>query len=197
MLEQEPTAIEPDWLPPASNRFREYERKALEIRRFAGTGIFERLNPHRLAELLNLKVLSLADIDQLSDHARGHLAQSDNWSAGTTTPLPDGSRVIVINDKQSYGRQSATLMEEICHTLLGHDPSVISAAKAGGRSYNETVEEEAYAVGAAALVPFRALAEFLSRGDSVDKIARHFGVTKSLIEYRMRVLDLWTSGWVK
>jgi Zn-dependent peptidase ImmA (M78 family) len=82
-------------------------------------------------------------------------------------------------------------MEEICHALLGHDPSQISVTAAGGRSYDRVTEEEAYAVGAAALLPYRALSEALSGGDSVSKIARRFGVTRSLVEYRVRVLDLW------
>jgi hypothetical protein len=198
MRDLKPLPVEPDLLPQsAGNKWKEYERKALEIRRFAGADLRERLNPMKLAELLNLRVVALADLRHLSDKARNHLAASDNWSGGVTQPLPDGSRIVVINDRQSPERQGATLMEEICHSLLGHEPSVISATGeggdggGGGRSYDRAIEEEAYAVGAAALLPYRALSELLSRGDSVSKIARHFGVTKSLVEYRIRVLGLW------
>jgi hypothetical protein len=188
------SAVEPDMLPPVSHKFREVERKAIGIRHFAGIGLSARLNPYELAMLLNLRVVALADLEQLPERTRAHLAQSDEWSAGTTEMLPDGSRIIVINGKQSAGRQAATLMEEICHTLLGHDPSSISENGAGGRSYDLSVEEEAYAVGAAALVPYRALTECLSRDYSVDRIARRFGVSKALVEYRMRVLGLWTGN---
>jgi IrrE N-terminal-like domain len=188
------SAIEPDMLPPVSHKFREVERKAIGIRHFAGIGLSGRLDPYELAALLDLRVIALADLEQLPEQTREHLAQSDEWSAGTTGMLPDGSRVIVINAKQSAGRRAATLMEEICHTLLGHDPSSIFGNGAGGRSYDIAVEEEAYAVGAAALVPYRALNECLSRDYSVDQIAKRFGVSKALVEYRMRVLDLWAVG---
>lgn len=185
------SAIEPDLLPPVSHKFREIERKAIGIRSFAGAGQTARLDPYALAELLNLRVLALSDLKQLPEQTREHLAQSDEWSAGTTGLLPDGSRVIVINEKQSAGRKAATLMEEICHTLLGHDPSAIHGDGAGGRSFDLTVEEEAYAVGAAALLPYRALTECLSEDQSVDQIARRFGVTRALVEYRMKILGLW------
>lgn len=196
--------IRSDLLPQAGGRRREYERKALEIRRFAGMGINERLDPFKLAELLKLRVVSIEAIDGLSEASRRRLAGSDEWSGGVTELLQDGSRVVVINTKQSVERQAATLMEEICHTLLGHKPSLISpqgfAGKGGvddsledikNRTYDKSIEDEAYSVGAAALLPYRALAEGLSSGKSVSEIAGHFGVTVSLVEYRMKVLNLW------
>ncbi len=188
----ETVKIERELLPQSSSgKWREFEKKALEIRRFAGVDVSERLDPLKLAGMLNLKIMTLADISHLSQKTRDYLTGSDNWSGGVTQPLPDGSRVIVINDRQSPERRAATLMEEICHSLLGHSPSVVSAEANGGRSYHKAIEEEAYSVGAAALLPYRALADSLSSGHSVGKIARRFGVTKSLVEYRMRVLDLW------
>jgi hypothetical protein len=77
-------------------------------------------------------------------------------------------------------------MEEVCHILFGHKPSKIGAGQIGGRSYNFNIEEEAYAVGAAALVPYRSLRDLLGSRASVRKIAGHFGVTPSLVVYRAR-----------
>jgi hypothetical protein len=98
---------------------------------------------------------------------------------------------------QSPGRQAVTLMEEICHTMLGHKHSQITLAPVGvgnnadsHRDYHDSIEEEAYSVGAAALVPYRALACDLSRGHLIKSIARYFGVTPSLVKYRIRVLKL-------
>jgi IrrE N-terminal-like domain len=180
-----------DLLPPVGGKWREYERKALEVRRFAGIGISQRLDPFSLAAALKLKVVDLDSIGGLSEESRKHLSESEQWSGGVTQSLPDGSRVVIINQRQSRERQAATLMEEICHTLLGHNPSSISSEKADGRSYNRAVEDEAYGVGAAALLPYRALAEALKRGESVRAIGKHFGVTPSLVEYRIRVLNLF------
>ncbi len=183
-------AIETDWLPPVGQKWREYERKALQIRQFAGIEVFERLDPFALAQTLKLRVISPSMIEGLSENARERLTGATDWSGGVTNLLADGTRLVVINDRQSRGRQAATLMEEICHTLLGHEPSTIYG-HGHGRSYHKDIEDEAYGVGAAALAPYRALDQFLRNKQTVNTIARHFGVTRSLVEYRMRILALW------
>ena len=182
------------YLPATAGKFRRYEQLGLRVRSFLNLGIHERLNPLKLAELVGLRVVTLKDVVGLSDKAKQVLTNSSHvWSGGATPELPDGSRVVIINPMQSQGRQAVTLMEEICHTLLGHKHSQITLApddNENHRDYNDLIEEEAYAAGAAALVPYRALACDLSHGISIKSIADHFGVTPSLIRYRIRVLRL-------
>jgi hypothetical protein len=159
---------------------------ALQIRNFAGIDLIARLDPFALAKLINIRVLYLNDLTQLSESSRARLDSSDGWSGGATQDLGDGSYIVILNQKHSSGRQAATLMEEVCHILFGHRPSGIAADWAGGRSYNFNVEEEAYSVGSAALVPYHSMKNFLVSGASVRKIAAHFGVTPSLIVYRAK-----------
>jgi hypothetical protein len=59
------------------------------------------------------------------------------------------------------------------------------------RDYNQTDEEAAYAVGAAALVPFAALRRRVFEGQSSRDIGRHFRVSRQLAEYRIKVTHLW------
>jgi Zn-dependent peptidase ImmA (M78 family) len=59
------------------------------------------------------------------------------------------------------------------------------------RDYNQTDEEAAYAVGAAALVPFGALRRLVMEGRNSREIARHFRVSRQLAEYRIKVSQLW------
>src|SRR5690349_15398476 len=172
------------YLPPSLGKFRRYEQLGLRIRSFLNLGIHDRLDPLRLAELIRLRVVSLKDVIGLSDEAKRVLSDSSQaWSGGATPELPDGSRIIILNPMQSPGRQAVTLMEEICHTMLGHKHSQITLAPVGvgnnadsHRDYHDSIEEEAYSVGAAALVPYRALACDLSRGHLIKSIARYFGV---------------------
>jgi hypothetical protein len=159
---------------------------ALQIRDFAKTPLAARLDPFALAESINVRVLYLSDLTGLSESSRAHLDVSDGWSGGATRALEDGSHIVILNQRHSSGRQAATLMEEVCHILFGHKPSEIGAGRIGGRSYNFNVEDEAYSVGAAALVPYHSLRAFLISGASARKIARHFGVTPSLIVYRAK-----------
>jgi len=59
------------------------------------------------------------------------------------------------------------------------------------RDYNQADEEAAYAVGAAALVPYAALRRLVLSGRSADEIARLFRVSRQLAEYRIKVTHLW------
>lgn len=182
------------YLPATTSKFRQYEQFGLRVRSFINLGIHDRLDPIQLAGVVGLKVLALDAISGLSGEAKQILSNPAlGWSGGATPELPDGSRIIILNPSQSPGRQAATLMEEICHILLGHRHSkIVQVAGVGQnhRDYNDSIEEEAYSTGAAALVPYRSLACDLSQGHSIESIAKHFGVTRSLIRYRMRVLHL-------
>jgi Zn-dependent peptidase ImmA (M78 family) len=88
-------------------------------------------------------------------------------------------------------------MEEICHVFLGHKPSRLAIenrdknGKIIARDYNHTIEEEAYSTGAAALVPYTALRRMVEDGKSSQAIARHFYVSRALVEFRIKVSRLW------
>ena len=90
-------------------------------------------------------------------------------------------------------------MEEICHLILGHQPSKLNYADNShgspvvstlGRPYHHQIEEEAYAIGAATLVPFKPLRDFLQSGLDVKSIADRFDVSVQLVNYRIRVAGL-------
>lgn len=183
------------YLPSIEGRFRRYEQLGLRVRSFLKLEIHDKLDPIKLAETIGLKVVRLDAVEGLSDEVRHILTDpSHKWSGATLPELPDGTHIVLLNSEQSPRRQAVTLMEEVCHVLLGHRHSRISLSAdlrdGNHRDYNKQIEEEAYSVGAAALVPYRSLACDLSRGFSLQIIANHFGVSVALIKYRIRVLKL-------
>ena len=188
-------------LPP-TRKGRNYEIKAIGLREFAGLRRDdERLNPFDLAKYANLLVASFEQIEPfLSEETKQHLLTdaSDKWSGGAAAQkLPDGRKLIILNPTHGANRQNATLMEEISHVFLGHKPSRLAVknynkdGKVIARDYHAEIEEEAYSVGAAALVPYSALRRFVVQGKSSREIARHFNVSRELVEYRMKVSRLW------
>jgi hypothetical protein len=70
-------------------------------------------------------------------------------------------------------------------------PTKTATSRMQARDYNQADEEAAYAVGAAALVPYAALRRLVVSGRSADEIARHFRVSRQLAEYRIKVTHLW------
>lgn len=187
-------------LPPTF-KGRQYEIRAQGLRDFAGLRRDdEPLDPFELAYFARLMVINFDEIGGLSEEAREHLlgVGVNDWSGGTSSrPLPNGWRLIILNPKHGKGRNNATLMEEVCHVFLGHKAnrlSIVAQNKQGktvARDYNEADEEAAYAVGAAALVPYAGLRKLLKRGLSSIEMSRHFGVSRELIEYRLKVCRLW------
>jgi IrrE N-terminal-like domain len=184
-------------LPPGE-KWRNFELKALGLRDFARVHIDQPLNPFELARFANLLVVRFDEVAGLSENARAHLLgqASENWSGGAVT-LPNGMKLVILNPTHGRSRTNATLMEEICHVFLGHQPNRLSIVtkdergKVMNRDYRKADEEEAYGVGAAALVPYASLKKLLLQGRTSTDIAQHFRVSPELVEYRMKVTHLW------
>jgi hypothetical protein len=145
-------------------------------------------------------VLDFDRIKGLSEKTRKHLlgAASEEWSGGASSrPLPDGRRMVILNPKHGPARTNATLMEEISHVFLGHQPTRLKVAvhdqrgRLRSRDYRKADEEAAYATGAAALVPYSALKRFVLEGRTSSEIGKHFRVSRELVEYRLKVTRLW------
>lgn len=187
-------------LPP-TQKGRQYELRAMGLRDFAGLRNDEEpLDPWTLARFAKLMVVDFDQIEGLSPEAREHLlgAGADAWSGGTCSrPLPNGWRLVILNPQHGLQRNHATLMEEVCHVFLGHKANrlaIVAQNKQGrlvARDYNEEDEEAAYAVGAAALVPYATLRRFVHQNKTSLEIARHFEVSRELVEYRLKVSRLW------
>jgi hypothetical protein len=188
-------------LYPPTFKGRQYELRAQGLREFAGLRRDdEPLDPFALADYAKLMVVDFEKINGLSEETRAHLlgTGSNAWSGGTSArPLPNGWRLVILNPRHGAQRNNATLMEEVCHVFLGHKANrlhIVAEDKNGktaSRDYNEDDEEAAYAVGAAALVPFTALRRFVLKGQTSREIAQHFNVSRELIEYRIKVSRLW------
>lgn len=187
-------------LPP-TQKGRHHEIRALGLRVFAGlTRDDHPLDPFELARYAKLLVVPFEQIAALSSESRSHLlgGGKDAWSGGAASHrLPDGRKLIILNPTHGKNRHNATLMEEISHVFLGHSPSrlAIEARNSKGeiiaRDYNHSIEEEAYGTGAAALVPYTALKRMVGQGKTINEIARHFCVSRALVEFRIKVSRLW------
>ncbi len=106
---------------------------------------------------------------------------------GPTSPFPLG--------RGSRGRvpgvASGPLPQPLSQRRVGTEQSSDPLGKMLARDYNQTDEEAAYAVGAAALVPFGGLRRLVMEGRNSREIARHFRVSRQLAEYRIKVTHLW------
>lgn len=181
-------------LLPRNPRGRAYERVGLKIRDFAGVSISEALDPFALAEFVKIAVIKPSGVADLPREVLAELIGRSRscWSA-VTLPLPDGHQLCIINPTHNVERTRATLMEEIAHVVLGHEPTRIYHGPGGlpCREYKEANEQAAYGVGAASLVPYAALFMGLMDGASAESIAQQYGVSSQLVSYRIKITMLW------
>jgi len=186
---------------PPTQKGRHHELRAQGLREFAGLRRDdEKLDPFSLAKYARLLVVRLDEIEGLSPAAVEELTQTnkDRWSGGAASAtLPDGRKLIILNPTHGKNRQNATLMEEICHVFLGHKPSRLAIRKRDrkgnilARDYHDEIEEEAYGTGAAALVPYAGLKKMVEQGKTSAQIARHYNVSRALVEFRIKISRLW------
>jgi len=186
---------------PPTQKGRRFEVRGQALREFAGLrSDDERLDPFELARYAKLLVAPFEAIDSLSEKTREHLLGDgkDMWSGGAASvKLPSGQKLIILNPTHGRNRHAATLMEEISHVFLGHKPSRLSvenknaSGKTIARDYNQDIEEEAYGTGAAALIPYSSLRRMVSEGKTAQQIARHYGVSRALVEFRIKISRLW------
>ena len=190
-----------DDLPP-TQKGRHHEIRAMGLREFAGLRKPEQpMDPFLLARYAKLLVVPYDEIAPLlSDESKKHLIGEgkDMWSGGAASqPLPDGRKLIILNPTHGPARHKATLMEEVSHVFLGHKPSRLAIKRRDkqgnivARHYNADIEEEAYSTGAAALVPYIALKRYVEEGKTSAEIARHFEVSRALVEFRIKISKLW------
>ncbi len=113
------------------------------------------------------------------------------WSGiGFGESPADGVSLILLNPAHSPTRHRATLMEEIVHIVLGHPKSTLFRGADGivwKRSHDGGVEDEAFTVGAACLLPYPALFHAVRDDhETAVSIAARFGVSVQYVEFRIK-----------
>ena len=143
------------------------------------------IDPRSLAAHLEITVWGPADIPGLDAKVVRHLMASDSWSAAT---LRNGdASLIIVNTGHAPTRQNSSIVHEIGHIVLGHEPAKMYITPDGAMmmsEYNPENEEEADWFSAAVLVPRDALLDLVAREVSDRDAAKLYGVSLSL--YQMR-----------
>jgi hypothetical protein len=181
-------------LLPFSQRAKSWEPKALELRRLAGIGSCDLLDPWSLAPKVGLLVVDADDrlLQALGDAQRLQLlgAGGGKWSGGVLPiALPDGMRICILNPTHTRERHKSTLMEEIAHAYLAHEPTklIFDGESLRARDFIKAQEEEAFGIGAAALLPWESFFHRVNEGKTRSKIAQEYDVSEELVRYRIQI----------
>src|SRR5260370_23208429 len=144
------------------------------------------LDPRLLADAIGAHVFNPEDLVRPDLAARAALVKWD----GFAFVFPGEQHLMVLlNPFRSAKRQSATLMEEIAHHLLRHEPSRLRTDPQTGlvrRDFNAAQEAEAYDFGSVLLLP----KELIQRHVKIDQghpedLADRCTCTADLVEFRI------------
>jgi len=172
----------------------EMETMADAFRRDVGLLENEPLDPFRL-KIEGVELISIEEMTNIDEQSKAQLLNfgNQNWSA-MSVPLEEGTDrwVIVWNTSQSRKRQRVSLLEEIWHILLGHKLTRITkVSDVYGRTFAEVEEHDAYYLASATLLPRNVVKELVEEKKDITEIAKNYGTTTELIEYRIKRLGLW------
>jgi Zn-dependent peptidase ImmA (M78 family) len=171
------------------------ERTAQAIRRDLGLSTTEPLDPRKLARHLGVRLLSPEDLNGLPADILGQLFDNDPWGwSAATLQLPTRT-IIIYNAKRSSGRQASDIVHELAHLILGHDPARLVLSENGVfaiRNFDAKQEDEANWLGWSLLLPRDALMSASRARIEPAEIAETYGVTSTLVNYRLRMTGVNT-----
>jgi Zn-dependent peptidase ImmA (M78 family) len=167
------------------------EQYAVAIRERMQLTQFDILDPWKLADSVPAHVFYLEDVVPLNLALKAYQA---NWDGFAFQFPRESILMVILNSAKPLTRQSATLMEELSHGLLGHIPSRLQEDPHTGllrRDYNKDQEREAYGLGATILLPKELIEREVNRGLDADEIALARRCSAALVEYRIKKCHLW------
>jgi Zn-dependent peptidase ImmA (M78 family) len=141
----------------------------------------------RVEKLTHSKCLDGRTMRKLRDEA------CSEWSAmSVPLDIAMGKWAVLLNDRHTIERQRVTILDEFWHILMGHKlTKVARVAEAYGRTYDKSEEHDAYYLAAATLLPRKAVEHAVAKRQSSPDIAKGFGTSPELVDYRIKRLGLW------
>ena len=168
------------------------EGHAHTLREKCGLATFARLDPFALAKVMNMEVRYVGDSSGLPGELLTTVLgdAGGSWDAGTLK-FPDGRIHVYMNPNKPKDRQHSTLMEEVAHIHLGHQPTeIISCGGIVFRTCSKSHENQAYWVGAAALLPTRIIKGSKTLQRTIKDVAAEHQVSVELVRLRCNIVGV-------
>lgn len=163
----------------------EAERLAISTRRQLRLSVRDRLDGLELARHLRVPVLSLLDLrSDVTDPRSIDLLLAPRAGFSAVTVCAESRTLIVFNPAHPPGRRSNSLVHELAHILLRHDPAP-ALDHVGCRHWDEQAESEADWLAGVLLVPREGALWWVRNAGDLAAGATHFGVSEALFRWRV------------
>lgn len=159
----------------------EANRIAVKIRVQMGLNARAPIDPVKICELFDIRLLKLSDLNPESCSFLEH--ENSVFSAVT---VPCGAEIAIVhNDSHHPYRQRSNICHELAHCFLGHQ-STPPLTPTGERARDGGVEAEANFLAGALLITNEAAIHIVSNG-LVGAAQRVYGVSQPMLEFRLRI----------
>jgi len=166
------------------------EQIAEDVRKDLGLFNYRAMDPRLLFEALDIPVVSLNRLVEISDDpplgAAVAYLQSEEASLSATTVFRGTVRIVVFNDAASPERQVSDLAHEAAHGLLLHRPSG-AFDEFGCRIWDERIETEAQYLGGCLLIPGKGARYAAKAGWSHEHMTHKFACSAEMVLWRDNV----------
>ena len=159
-------------------------RIALGLRRQMGLLDTAPMDMEGLASKLRLPVVPVTTFAGLCPGAIRQILDRDPEAFSAMLLPVETGRIILINDKHSFGRKNSNLAHEIAHALLAHSPSQVFS-QPGCRSFNKDMEDEAACLSGYILIPNEAASHIVWSHNDLEATCEEYGVSRQMLDYRL------------
>lgn len=169
------------------------ELLAIEVKKRLGVGAYDAVDPYQALEAIPARLVDPNEIRRSTPQSAEILFREhqDEWSAiGYGLSPTTGESLILLNPTHHPHRRRVSLMEEIVHIVRDHPKTQLAlegwSPGSWARPYHAALEDEAYCVGAACIIPYKHLFEAVHRvHESAVEIAARFEVSPDYATYRI------------
>jgi hypothetical protein len=155
-------------------------RIATGVRTRMGLSDVDPIDPAAVCAHFNIKLLRLSEADPNSPFL------CDDSSVFSAVTVPCGHQIAIVhNDSHGIYRQRSNICHELGHCFCGHKCTP-PLTPSGERERDGGIEAEANFVGGALLIPNEA-ANYIVREGLISKAQEIYGVSSSMLTYRLRV----------
>jgi hypothetical protein len=165
-------------------QFRKYcEDEAIRWRHTLGLFAYDPLPAEALAKHLNIPIWGQEEILKYGKDLYEMLRKEEksSWS-GSVIVLPGGKHLILVNPSHAPSRLQSTIMHELAHILLNHQPLHIGGILI--REYSKENEEQAAYLGGCLQIPRKALQWAYQSQMTREQIAYRFGASLEMVRWR-------------
>lgn len=179
---------------PFTKQGKATELRAIEAKAKLGLGPYDAVDPDSILERVPGRLIDPASIRSASPELAERLFERarDEWSAiGFGRATPTGEHLILVNPRHHPHRQRVSLMEEIVHIVFDHPKTKLMFSMAGNgswvRPFDSDVEDEAYTVGSACILPYRFLFQAVNdHHRSAREISEELRVSQEYVAFRIK-----------